>query len=495
MISSIHNLRGIIMYKCYLCENEIKKEHPEHIIPNAIGGKLKNRFILCSSCNNKLGSVLDNAFQDLAPLTNMLNPKRDSGSAPTINVEINGIKGRRTAEGELYARNIQVDKNSSGDKGFKIQFKMLHGAGTVSEKLNLKKVEEVVRQLMSNSSEDKIQKQLLSIKSKIETESQNVMPLVHQELTINSNGNLFAAILKIAVNFYFYNKLSDDNLDAKYMLDSIKILKSTNFKMADTISFPFYNREFINPSSVCHTIILKGDKKEKLLYCLVSIYGSVNFIVIFNEDYTGKDILKSYEYDLRNSEEKQCNFIPEIKKNELVELKNINHEKWRNSIKDGFAFFLDFFVRHPTENMTEIIIDLSKRIFSNSIAEYKNINRNNYEKWFIDSISNEIYKFKELKILKKQDIINLVRTLTTYLYSYDNFMSEVILNEISNIVKSAIENNLQVKIDSMVIKSNILQDLSNIKFVDDELDALFQSKKLEIYNIVENLVSQNLMKN
>ena len=47
------------MDKCYLCGKKIEKNKTkqEHIIPNAVGGKLTSKSILCSDCNNNLSDI------------------------------------------------------------------------------------------------------------------------------------------------------------------------------------------------------------------------------------------------------------------------------------------------------------------------------------------------------------------------------------------------------------------------------------------------------
>ena len=46
---------------CYICGEELTKsnESEEHIIPNAIGGKLKSNKLICKKCNNQLGNDID----------------------------------------------------------------------------------------------------------------------------------------------------------------------------------------------------------------------------------------------------------------------------------------------------------------------------------------------------------------------------------------------------------------------------------------------------
>ena len=65
------------MSYCYLCGKKLCNEKPEHIIPNAFGGHLKSRNILCSDCNNKLSDIDRKLCSDLELLTNFISPKRE----------------------------------------------------------------------------------------------------------------------------------------------------------------------------------------------------------------------------------------------------------------------------------------------------------------------------------------------------------------------------------------------------------------------------------
>ena len=44
------------MPNCYKCTDEINDENvsTEHIIPNAVGGRLKSKELLCNICNSDL---------------------------------------------------------------------------------------------------------------------------------------------------------------------------------------------------------------------------------------------------------------------------------------------------------------------------------------------------------------------------------------------------------------------------------------------------------
>lgn len=55
------------IYHCYLTGDKITPENSslEHIIPNALGGVIKNRNILSKQANKKLSHDIDNKFNEI----------------------------------------------------------------------------------------------------------------------------------------------------------------------------------------------------------------------------------------------------------------------------------------------------------------------------------------------------------------------------------------------------------------------------------------------
>jgi len=73
--------------KCIYCDSEIesKGNHIEHIIPNCIGGKLKSRSLVCSTCNDDFGESIDAELgNQMNHMANLLNIKRERGEPPKI---------------------------------------------------------------------------------------------------------------------------------------------------------------------------------------------------------------------------------------------------------------------------------------------------------------------------------------------------------------------------------------------------------------------------
>lgn len=86
------------MGTCYNCD-EILNVHntsDEHILLNAVGGRLKSKSLLCKKCNSEFGSNCDSKLADqFLFLTSHLQIKKHRG-------DINSIKGGKTASGEDY---------------------------------------------------------------------------------------------------------------------------------------------------------------------------------------------------------------------------------------------------------------------------------------------------------------------------------------------------------------------------------------------------------
>lgn len=83
------------MNTCYMCPVELTEENSskEHIILNAMGGRLKPKDLLCKTCNSKIGHDADSELaKQFEFLSAYLQVKRDSGSIPII-------RGGKTKDG------------------------------------------------------------------------------------------------------------------------------------------------------------------------------------------------------------------------------------------------------------------------------------------------------------------------------------------------------------------------------------------------------------
>jgi hypothetical protein len=75
------------MSRCLFCLSILTRDtKPEHVLLNGLGGKKRTRRVICSSCNEALGSKLDDELcESVKEIRNLLDlPKGDGSPAPMI---------------------------------------------------------------------------------------------------------------------------------------------------------------------------------------------------------------------------------------------------------------------------------------------------------------------------------------------------------------------------------------------------------------------------
>jgi hypothetical protein len=78
--------------KCYVCrkfyDEKVTRRHEEHIIQNAIGGKLTSNRILCEDCGGELGDLIDTPFSSELVLFNILHGTNRDRESSKIGAKI-----------------------------------------------------------------------------------------------------------------------------------------------------------------------------------------------------------------------------------------------------------------------------------------------------------------------------------------------------------------------------------------------------------------------
>jgi len=71
---------------CIFCLNELSENtKPEHILPNALGGRKTTRRVICSDCNNMFGGSIDKCLtSQVEIIRNLLQLKSGTGKAPPM---------------------------------------------------------------------------------------------------------------------------------------------------------------------------------------------------------------------------------------------------------------------------------------------------------------------------------------------------------------------------------------------------------------------------
>lgn len=267
---------------CYYCNDTLTSDNEsiEHIIPNAIGGRLKSKELLCKKCNSLLGKKYDAELcNSLSTISGFLDIKRQKGENPTIkNVssesgkKYNLIKGRHP---EMSSPIIDLDKDSN----------TVH----ISAR-NEKELKDIIKGLKKkypNLDDTDLEKKFIRQKHYMDEALTMTMQV--------GSKNFLKAIIKIAIN-YFLLKTGDRKTINQQIID----LQSDKEIGVETIRH-YYTHEsvrHINAEEITHSIYINGEKKNKYLFAFVELFSAYAFVVSLNTNYLGDDINFSYTYDV-----------------------------------------------------------------------------------------------------------------------------------------------------------------------------------------------------
>ena len=299
---------------CYVCDIKLIQENTtnEHIIINALGGRLKSKNLLCKSCNSIFGEKIDIALANsLKNIVNMLNIKRERGKVQDIIGKNNDLREFIfSANGRIKPREALIE-----DDGNIVRV----------EGENKKQIANALGKLKSKYSSLKLEKSLDSVIFKDEAFSEKIS---FDEFDLKSK-EILQAICKCAINFYVHK--TSDSAYIKHLLPYIndkEEKKVVNLHYMD-------NLYKLNKDELFHILHLVGDSIEKVLYVYVDYFNFHKFLVILNDNYLGDNIQYTYCYDLINYKEIDKKVNIKYTRKELFEFINtgINEEVFSKSFE------------------------------------------------------------------------------------------------------------------------------------------------------------------
>lgn len=303
--------------RCFFCgiEKELSSFDNEHIIPNAIGGRLKSKKIVCKTCNNFFGHKLETALSSqFSSITSILNIKRQRKRNPTIELKTHPKNDAYLImPGGIANRKVKIRK--VGEKRYIFHFR------TNEEYENLKQKAGKGKELVS---EEKISEGKIGEIHSFET---------LKFLFTTGDGTSYRAIAKIAVCFYLHY---DGNPE---LIQHVSGYIAGTY--AGNIVFPFHPDFYISdiPSEVNlqHTIVIQGSIEMKRLWAYVELFGSFSYAVILNSNYKGPEYFRSYAINVANGnqidspEELSFNLSPPqpMHRHELEKMIAFSRERWK----------------------------------------------------------------------------------------------------------------------------------------------------------------------
>ena len=310
------------MRKCYICKEKLDKSNSsiEHIIPNALGGNLKSRNLICKSCNSKIGSDEDAALaKQFEFITNMLNIKRDRGEPQPIRVttkdETKEYKLLPGGKPEMIKPEIKI--SDKVDEEGKREINVI-----ARDKKQVKSVLKGVQRKYNINNQD-IEEILNSFEVKEE--------FFKEHLTFNSmfgGKKALKATAKIALNFYIY---SDGNI--KWVEDFVCKYLDKNYDILSRITFMYLDDDVVkkHEDEILHSILIIGDTRENILYGYVELFNAYRVLILLNDYYEGPDLSFSYFFDVENRKERNRKYKLKLSQIEIEEyLKRTDEQHNKN---------------------------------------------------------------------------------------------------------------------------------------------------------------------
>lgn len=272
--------------KCYCCKDELNLANTseEHILLNAIGGKLKSKNLLCKDCNSNFGKRFDGELaKQLEFLGSFLNIKRERGNHPTIkNAKTSdGQDIHLLAGGKPYFSKPIVEQVQDGDElRISIAARNDKELKNIAEGINRRYPIIPIKTIVDNAVHHKV----------YFDKPIQVNQVIGGQKSLN-------AIIKIALNYYIFKTKCFSLVE-----DTIEILKNeTNNKLCKH----FYKKQLYkkDKGEVCHFIHVESNKTNGNLIGYVELYSAFSFLILLSRNFQGKNVKYTYAYDVLKNKE------------------------------------------------------------------------------------------------------------------------------------------------------------------------------------------------
>lgn len=323
-----------------------KYKHKEHIIQNALGGRLKNDSILCEECGNKLGKEIDADFVKLFSIftEQLSNFSKERNGNSKIK-----LYGKFFIDGE-EKRIVKIKNEVFPEKPF---YKLLKD----NSEIRIYGSKQAIKQYKNKVLEEVKGPEFANFAVKEITNLLDDIYLFFSEGVEKFNDKFRMGFIKIATEFAYMNGI--DRFELKRTLDT----KNNNLIYTNNI-FPFcpmglfdhyYEqiRNEIEKEYPTHTIILftqKNNNNSKVLFCYIDLFSTFQYYVVLNDNYKGEDILKIYSQSVKKREKKDIDFRNIRPKYLCIYIKElgIDMSNYKGRVIDDLYEFLEAEYRKKT---------------------------------------------------------------------------------------------------------------------------------------------------
>ena len=333
------------MPDCAICDEPITpgNESGEHIILNAIGGRLKVPGCLCVSCNSSAGKSAGKTWdaelaRQLNPLSLLFGITRERGEPPAENFP--------TIDGRL--RRLHADGTSTPPHPTYEEKKTDAGIAIIA---TIRSMDEAPRMLAGIKRKypqvdvDAIKKQL-----KVNT-SYDTVP-VRMELVVGgpvAGRSMVKSALCMAVHAGVDPKIC--NLARAY-------LKGDE-------SFPPFGFDYLTnvvpdrpDGKVFHCIAVAGNARSGLLIGYLEYFSFHRTVVLLSDQYGGPDIHQAYAVDPMNGEKLDLHFDLTLSRQDIDAI--FRYERIpETAMRDAFAKIMPIAMQRSLDHEKDRVIDMA----------------------------------------------------------------------------------------------------------------------------------------
>jgi hypothetical protein len=291
------------MNNCYLCgcdlEDHIDEStvnHFEHVIPQAIGGQLAVRDILCKTCggHERLGGKIDKPFSDMFKLiTDRIDMKRDRKTQPVpLKAKLKVLD-----DGSEFEVHLMENILSTQKPNFHVDYEKKRVQVFANKKVAKDYKKKVERDLIQSGKIDSTY--VVEVVSDMSEHPEFFGTL---EIPFKLDNKTFeAGFAKMAIEFALsqgipFQALSHliNRADLTINSEGTLLPYYPIFKPEEVIE---YLRTSLDENFMSHSLVLfsqrqiqKDGTEIKQLYCFVELFGTFQHFVRLNDHYVGDNI-------------------------------------------------------------------------------------------------------------------------------------------------------------------------------------------------------------
>ncbi|MBD2295493.1 hypothetical protein H6G06_18960 [Anabaena sphaerica FACHB-251] len=335
------------MPTCYVCDCEITENntYEEHIILNALGGKLVSPSIICATCAKNFDSIDTSLSNQLNFAGLFLDIKRDRGKNPNIKVkqDITGKEFLLKAGGKPFTVRPIIDNQQDGRIFIKA------------------KDENEMRTVLNGLKRKNPWIQDIDIEGIINKANRG-QEYLDQPFTINIqlDNTTFRAICKMITSFYMQNGGNRQNILhlLPYILGESQVNSVFHYYPDRTLTST--NDSF----QILHQLFIQGNSTEKIIYGYVELFSTFKFLVIISDDYNGNDFYKAYSFDVINRVQIEPDINLNLCKDSILEIKESQQEninKFQEALNE-FKFFI--YQKQSEQHISDIVQESIDDLFT-----------------------------------------------------------------------------------------------------------------------------------